>query len=245
MPGVPVVGGLGSAAPDLMEPRLTVDGESPRVGAVGLGLSGAVRITTAVAQGCRPVGPPMFVTACERNRVLELDGRNAVEVLREVYEGLGPIDRTRFGRALFVGVQMREQTEYVPGDFLIRNVVGIAADPPALVVGYLPERFQVVQMHVRDAAAAREDVARILHATEAAPRGALLVSCVGRGAGLFGASGHDSARFADRFGEVPIGGFFANGEIGPVQGRAYVHGYTSVFALFEPDADGPHNNPTT
>ena len=31
---------------------------------------------------------------------------------------------------------------------------------------------------------------------------------------------------------APLGGFFCNGEIGPVGGRAYLHGYTASVALF-------------
>lgn len=232
-PGVPIVGGLGSASPDHVGPRLVVDGRLEPGGAVALGLSGPVSIATCVAQGCRPVGAPMFVTRCEANRIFELDGRPIVDVLKELHASLDPVDQALFGRALFLGVQMRDQTEYVPGDFLIRNVVGIANDPTALVVAHLAERFQVVQFHVRDQRAAREDLDQVLAATDADPRGALLVSCVGRGEGLFGARDHDSSRFAARFGDVPLGGFFANGEIGPVQGTPYLHGYTSVFALFQ------------
>ena len=229
-PGVPVLGGLAGAAKGA---RLVVDGEARTVGAVGVGLSGAVRVTSCLAQGCRPLGPPMFVTRCMGNRILEFDGRGAADVLREVYESLDPEDRALFERSLFVGVQMREQIEYAQGDFLVRNVVGLVGEPRALAVGFLPERFDVVQLHVRDRVSARADVVRVLEATEAKPSGALLVSCVGRGRGLFEEDDHDSLRFRERFGDVPIGGFFANGEIGPVQGQTFVHGYTSVFALFE------------
>ncbi|MEM6931939.1 MAG: FIST N-terminal domain-containing protein [Myxococcota bacterium] len=231
-PEVPIVGGLGSPPADHVGARLVVDGRQQTGGAVALGLSGDVVVSTCVAQGCRPLGMPMFVTRCEGNRIFELDGRPVIEVIQELHASLDPVGQALLGRSLFLGVQMRDQTEYAQGDFLIRNVIGIAVDPAALVVATLPERFQVVQFHVRDERAAREDLERVLAASSATPEGAFLVSCVGRGQGLFGEPNHDSARFAERFGDVPLGGFFANGEVGPVQGLPYVHGYTSVFALF-------------
>ncbi|MEN0061851.1 MAG: FIST N-terminal domain-containing protein [Myxococcota bacterium] len=231
-PGVPIVGGLGSAEARLEGPRFVLNGAHLNGGIVGLGWSGRVRFSSRVAQGCRPIGAPMFVTRSDGNHIFELDGRPAVDVLRELHEQLDPMDQALFGNSLFIGLQMRDQTEYAQGDFLIRNVVGVSKDPTALVIAAVPERFEVVQMHLRDARAAHEDLKSVL-APEASPRGALLVSCVGRGRGLFGESNHDSDQFAERFGTVPLGGVFANGEIGPVQGQPYVHGYTSVFALFE------------
>ncbi|MBX2801444.1 MAG: FIST C-terminal domain-containing protein [Myxococcales bacterium] len=207
-------------------------------GIVGLSLSGNVRMDAVVAQGCRPVGAPMFVTACEGNRITSLDGRDPIVALRTVHEDLSAADRELFRRAFFLGVQMRDQQEYRQGDFLIRNIVGVPKEGGGLVVAFQPERFAVVQAHLRDASAARADLDAVLqrHASETTeldePAAALLFTCVGRGEGLFGEVGHDSAAFADVFGEVPIGGMFCNGEIGPVQGEIYLHGYTAVFVTF-------------
>ncbi len=240
LPGVPVFGGQasgGRAAGD----HLMIRGDRVYdAGLVGVGLSGDVRIDTIVAQGCRPVGPPMFVTRCEKNRILELDGKDPVRVLRDLHDALPAADQLLFRSSLFLGVQMREQDEYLAGDFLIRNILGVPKDRRGVAVAYAPERYQVVQLHVRDADAARHDLAAVLdrHATGpvgvAEPEGALLFSCVGRGRALFGTSGHDTQQFGERFGDVPLGGFFCNGEIGPVHGQAWIHGYTSVFALFRP-----------
>jgi small ligand-binding sensory domain FIST len=60
---------------------------------------------------------------------------------------------------------------------------------------------------------------------------ALLFSCLGRGAHLYGTLNHDSDALRAHLGVLPIGGFFANGEIGPVGGQTFVHGYTSVIGL--------------
>jgi small ligand-binding sensory domain FIST len=94
----------------------------------------------------------------------------------------------------------------------------------------------VVQFHLRDAQTSADDLAAHLRerAREPRPAGALLFSCLGRGRHLYGAPDHDSSVFAARYGGVPLGGFFCNGEIGPVHGRTFLHGYTSSFGLFGP-----------
>ena len=74
-------------------------------------------------------------------------------------------------------------------------------------------------------------------ARPAKPRGALLFSCLGRGAHLYGEPDHDSRAFAQEVGEVALGGFFCNGEIGPVGDTTYLHGYTSSFGLFHEEED--------
>ena len=42
----------------------------------------------------------------------------------------------------------------------------------------------------------------------------------------------DSGVFHELLGPIPLGGFFCNGEVGPVGGKTFLHGYTSAFALF-------------
>jgi small ligand-binding sensory domain FIST len=40
--------------------------------------------------------------------------------------------------------------------------------------------------------------------------------------------------FRDKIGDIPLAGFFCNGEIGQVSGSTYLHGYTSSFGIFRP-----------
>jgi small ligand-binding sensory domain FIST len=141
--------------------------------------------------------------------------------------------------SLFLGIEMRSaQHEYRQGDFLIRNLVGVDPESGALAVGASLDAGQVVQFHLRDAQTSAADLdghlARYASGrdTRCLPEGALLFSCLGRGANLYGETDHDSRAFRDHLGEIPLGGFFCNGEIGPVQGQTFLHGYTSVFAVF-------------
>jgi small ligand-binding sensory domain FIST len=234
-PGAVIVGGLASGGRRPGENALYLGDEVHRGGVVGLGFDGNVVLDTIVAQGCRPVGDPMFVTRCERNVIYELDGRPAVLALQLVLDALPKEDRALVRHSLFVGVVMQErQQQYRQGDFLIRNVLGVEPKQAALVVGAHVHENQVVQFHLRDAKTSADDLIHLLARHREQPQGSLLFSCLGRGQHLYGRPDHDTDVFRAALGDVPLGGFFCNGEIGPVQGRTYLHGYTSAFALFRP-----------
>ena len=59
---------------------------------------------------------------------------------------------------------------------------------------------------------------------------ALMFSCLGRGEVLYGKPNFDSSLFSSYL-NIPISGFFCNGEIGPVGSSTFLHGYTSVFGI--------------
>jgi small ligand-binding sensory domain FIST len=233
--GTPVVGGLASGGRDAGANALFVDDAVHRSGAVGVVLAGNVAVDTIVAQGCRPIGDPMFVTRADRNVIHELDGRHAGMILQDLYQRATPADQALFRQALFLGIAMTEgRHEYRPGDFLVRNVLGMDDKTGALVVGALVHDGMVVQFHVRDAETSAHELDALLARYRGKPAGALLFSCLGRGRFLYGRPDHDTDAFRARVGDVPLGGFFCNGEIGPVQDRTFLHGYTSAFALFRP-----------
>jgi small ligand-binding sensory domain FIST len=234
-PAAVVVGGLASGGRRPGENALYLGDEVRRAGLVGVALEGNVVLDTIVAQGCRPIGDPMFVTRCERNVIFELDGRPAVLALQLVLDTLPKEDRALVRQSLFVGVVMRErQQQYGQGDFLIRNVLGVEPKQAALVVGTQVQENQVVQFHLRDAKTSADDLIHLLARYREQPQGSLLFSCLGRGEHLYGRPDHDTDVFRAALGDVPLGGFFCNGEIGPVQGRTFLHGYTSAFGLFRP-----------
>jgi small ligand-binding sensory domain FIST len=238
-----VVGGLASGGDAPGRNVLVCGDETARSGCTGVAFESGVRVETLVAQGCRPVGAPLFVTRCRDGLLLEVDGRPPVEVLSELYAAAADErERALFRSALFLGVEMRsDRSQYGRGDFLVRNLLGADAQSGALHVAAPLRERQVVQFHLRDAHTADEDLAARLAAREPAapaPAGALLFSCLGRGRGLFGAPDHDTGLFRRLVGDVPLGGFFCNGEIGPVGGATFLHGYTSAFALFHPGGAG-------
>lgn len=236
-PGAAIVGGLASGAEQPGQVRLLAGGDAHHAGALLLACTGDLAIEAVVSQGARPVGEPLFVTDSDGQRIRSLDGRPPREVLGELFGSLGARDRELFNaRALLIGLALPGPRQVVgPGDFLVRNVLGLDADSGDLYVGARVPPNGVVQFHLRDALSAAADLERLLAARQGPPpAAALMFSCVGRGEGLYGSPGHDSALLTRACGPVPIGGFFCGGEIGPVQGATFLHGYTTVFGLIRP-----------
>jgi small ligand-binding sensory domain FIST len=238
-PGSAKIGGLASGGTSPGLNALFLDGEVHTSGIVGAALSGNVLVDTVVAQGCKPVGPLMQITDCKENILYELDGRPAFSALQELFAGLDERDRRLAQTALFVGVVMNEfEQEPKAGDFLIRNVIGVDPKSGAIAVGeYLSEGMRI-RFHLRDAEASAQDLHAVLTDYESAlphkdeVSGALLFSCLGRGEYLYGRPNFDTGVFRQHLGDVPVGGFFCNGEIGPVGGTTFLHGYTSSIGLF-------------
>ena len=234
------VGGMASGGQGPGANALILDDRVHTSGAVGLAFHGDIVIDTIVAQGCRPVDKPMKVTRCKSNVLLELDGVQALQALRDLYESLDDRDKDLARHSLFLGVVMDEFQDHPQlGDFLIRNIIGMDPESGAIGIGERLREGQIVQFHLRDAQTSAEDLTGLVNQYRDGQRqtrvaGGLLFSCLGRGMYLYGQPDHDTGIFRDALGEIPLGGFFCNGEIGPVQGSTYLHGYTSSFGLFRP-----------
>jgi small ligand-binding sensory domain FIST len=238
-PGSVVVGGLTSGVLEPGSSQLFADSRVHRTGAMLLALSGNVTIDPVLAQGCRPVGDPLFVTASEGNLIAELDGHRPKEILTSLFATLDEADRARFGDTLCIGLALPGPRESVgAGDFLMRNVLGLDPDSGALWIGSRITPNAIVQFHLRDGQAASGELESKLSASLAAslpPSAALLFACAGRGRNMFGVTGHDSGTLR-RIVDIPVAGMFSAGEIAPVQGATFVHGYSSVFGFIRPRA---------
>lgn len=232
------VGGLASGCEQPGEAALFCGSEMYRHGCVGLAFSGPIDIKPAVAQGCRPFGKQYTVTECKGSIILELGGRPATDALGEMLESMGPEERRAYlTTAIFLGLGAGMPTlKYQPGDFLVRQVLGADERTGALVVGGRVRKGQTVQFHLRNRETSRQDLKEVLERLaeelEKPAEGALLFSCLGRGRSLYGEPSHDSKVFGEIIGEIPLSGFFCNGEIGPVRGETSVHGFTSSFCIF-------------
>jgi small ligand-binding sensory domain FIST len=251
------VGGLASTRVMGSNVALFCDYKLYQEGIVGVALSGNLVLETIVAQGCRPIGQPYLVTEGERNILLALEEqpsadlgsrsrgavvsqkRTPLEVLQELIESLNEEDRSLAQHSLFVGVAQSEFKQTLePGDFLIRNLLGVDPRIGAIAIGDRIRPGQRIQFHLRDAHASAEDLETLLqhyrrqHDTEdTASAGALLFSCLGRGEGLYGEPNFDTRLFNRYLFNVPVTGFFCSGEIGPVGKNTFLHGYTSVFGI--------------
>jgi small ligand-binding sensory domain FIST len=234
-PDLPVLGGLASAAV-AGGGTLFRDGDVLAEGAVACSLSD-VPVLPCVSQGAAPVGPEMTITAAEGNVVEELASRPAIERLSEAIASLPEREQELARGGVMLGMVIDEnKPEYRRGDFLIRPIIGADQEAGTIAIGEPVRVGQTVRLHVRDAESADEDLrealalqAEALASSGAA--GALLFTCNGRGSHMFSLPDHDAAALDDALG-VPAGGFFCAGEIGPVGGRNFLHGFTATMAVF-------------
>jgi small ligand-binding sensory domain FIST len=238
----PVIGGLVSGGSEPGEHLLFHGVEALREGAVGVAMTGNITMDTIVSHACRPIGRPLIVTKAQEEVVFELKGRPALEVLHEVLSGLAPQERELAQRgSVFVGLAISEMRQvFGSGDFLIRQIVGVDPEIGAIAIAEPVEVGQTLQFQLRDPAASRQELRRRLHqqldvsASAIPAAGGLLFNCSGRGKALYGSPHQDVRTIHMVSGKLPVGGFFCSGEIGPIGGRAFVHGYTASLGLFRP-----------
>lgn len=243
VPGTVVMGGMASGAAQPGQTRLFLDDGVRSEGAVGAHLPRA-EVHPLVSQGCRPIGEAFTTTRAEGNVLYELGGRPPLTRLQELAASLSSRERDLLGQGVHIGKVINEyQAERGQGDFLIRGVVGADPETGAIVVGDEMDVGQTVQFHVRDADSADEDLRRALERERTAlggrpPAGALLFTCNGRGSRMFSRPDHDAGLLAEMLGSIPVAGFFCAGEIGPVGGQNFLHGFTASIAVF-PAGEAP------
>ena len=237
--GMPVLGGVSSSR--------TLDGSSALFhgdevvggGAVGVRLEG-IDVMPCVSQGAAPLGPELTITEADGHMIRELAGAPALAKVREVVEELPLDQRELVSEGLLVGIVIDNgKPDYGHGDFLVRGLLGADPEAGALAVGASVEAGQVIRLHARDAESADLDLRQALTLRRkalggAAPAGALCFTCNGRGVHMFGAPDHDAAALERELGGAPAAGFFAAGEIGPVGGESFLHGFTATVAIFPP-----------
>jgi small ligand-binding sensory domain FIST len=234
-PRVPILGGLASAS-FAGGAVLLRDGHVHTDGAVGVRLRG-VQVLPCVSQGAGPVGPEMTITRAEANVIAELAGKPAMERLGEVIASLPERERELASSGVLIGLVIDEnRPEYERGDFLVRPIIGADRESGSIAIGERVRVGQTVRLQVRDAASADEDLRQALRAQAQAlgsdgAAGALLFTCNGRGSHMFDLPDHDASALEDALG-APTAGFFCAGEIGPVGGRNFLHGFTATMAVF-------------
>jgi small ligand-binding sensory domain FIST len=198
-------------------------------GLSGVLMSGSVAITTGLSQGCSLIGDKHSVTACQRNVIETIDGRPALEVFKEDIGEVLARDLSRIGGYIFAALPI---TGSDTGDYLVRNLIGIDPDQGLLAIGDFVEPGTPIQFARRDADSAREDLLRMIEGVKrrlpGPPRGALYHTCLGRGRHLFGEDSAELRLVQQHLGDIPLAGFYANGEIS--HNRLY--GYTGVLTVF-------------
>lgn len=233
-PGIKIVGGMASGGHMPGESRLLLNDQTYAEGAVAIRISG-IAIKTLVSQGCRPIGTPMVITKCERNVIEQLGGKPALDIIHELFQTLPTREQSMVQNGLHIGRVVNEyQESFECGDFLIRSVVGIDKDSRSVSVGDYVRPGQTVQFHIRDAESASAELERLLALSSAhsSHQAGLLFTCNGRGLNLFPDPHHD-ANLVHTNKKIPLAGFFAAGEIGPIGTKNFIHGFTASVVLFD------------
>ena len=239
VPGTTVMGGVVSGGLGPGDTRLFRDREVLTSGVVGVRLHG-MRCVPIVSQGCRPIGEPYIVTGAVGAVITELGGRPPLQRLREIVEVLPPDEQDLISHGLQIGIVVDEHLALPgQGDFMIRGLLGADASTGAIEIGQVVEVGETVQFQVRDALGADKDLRLAVERASAQlpgpPAGALLFTCNGRGRRMFGVADHDASTIEQLLGGIPLAGFFAAGEIGPIAGRNALHAFTASMTLFVED----------
>lgn len=235
---LPVYGGLASGIFQDQTTQIYLDGDVFEDGGVAISVGGDVKLSGVISQGCTPIGETWTLTRVEQNLIRQIGNRPAYSVLAETFQKLPPAEQQKARGNLLIGLVVNEYLEdFHRGDFLVRNLIGGDPNSGVLAVGALPRAGQMMQFQRRDADAANEDMSELLMRTKkeianATIYGGCLCCCNGRGKNLFGKSNHDAELIQKELGPLGLAGFFCNGEIGPVGGKNYLHGFTASLALF-------------
>jgi small ligand-binding sensory domain FIST len=228
--GAFLVGGLVSHRCE--HPLISVGVDEDHLGANGIAgvmLAPQIAVATSLTQGCMPIGPVHRVDEARDNIVMVIDGRPALTVF---LDDIGPDlarDLRRLGGVIFVGLPVAGSDT---GDYLVRNLMAIDPSRGWVVVGAEIAPGDQIVFCRRDPESARGDMVRMVRQLagriNGPPKAGVYVSCVGRGANLFGEPAVETRLIRETLGDFPLVGFFANGEIS----RDRLYGHTGVLTLF-------------
>ena len=240
---VPAVGGGAATDPQQGKTYQFCGAEVANDAVSGALLSGPFEASIEVTQACQPLGTPRAVTRADRNRILEIEGKRALDVVAEL---LGPVLREnleRVARFVFFGLPLvPEQRDFQRGEFVVRPLVGIDLASGALILPQAVLQGQVVQILLREPDGARQDLKSMLDEQARRHEGrppqlGFYFNCCARGTSLYGIPEIDLHYIKYVFGDLPLIGFFGNAEIAPVRGINVLHQHTGVLALLsEPPA---------
>jgi small ligand-binding sensory domain FIST len=220
-----VAGGLSSSRREVVQ---IADGTS-KGGLSGVMFADDVIVSTRITQGCSPIGPRHTITGSQQNILVSLDGRAALDVLREDVGEPTWRSLSQGGAHIFAGLQASGADAQ---DYVVRNLVGIDPVHKLLAIGDVPRAGTGIMFCRRDEASATEDMGRMLDSIRSGlfgrPRGAVYFSCVGRGPNLFSTESAEAGMIRRALGNVPLAGFFCSGEIS----HNMLYGYTGVLTLF-------------
>lgn len=232
-----VIGGLASGSAEIGYNALFVGDQILKGGAVAVLLSGNIVLDQLVFQGARPVGDPMFVTACEGNLVYELDGQSAQSVMFDLLSNVKEGQQHLLQQGLLLGVEVSDTAQLDSSEYTLRNILAVDTDAQCLILDHAVHERAIVRFHLRDPELIQQSLIKHLKDYKRAlgkrtPEGALLFTCISKGSAYYQKKSYETRLFKKCFSSLPIGGFFSAGEYGRVKGRSLVQGHSSTFCFF-------------
>jgi small ligand-binding sensory domain FIST len=225
LPPATLVGGITSSQ---SEPWQIAD-DTLSGGISGVIFSDNCCIRTAHTQGCEPIGPQHRITRCERNIIIELDDRPALEVLKEDIGEILSRNLSRIAGFIFAALPIDESEN---DDYMVRNILGLDEGQQLIAIGERIETGDSLMFARRDSNSARNDLINMIEQLKrelpGPARGGIYISCLGRGRYMFEEESAELGLIKEHLGDIPIVGFQANGEI--YQHNLY--GFTGVLTLF-------------
>src|SRR5688572_4755766 len=223
--GAYLVGGLASSR----GPMVQIAGEVSEGGASGAWIGSSINLIAGLSQGCAPIGPAHVATTAQKNVVMEIDGRPALDVFKEEIGEMLARNLERCANFIYAALPVDGSDT---GDYLVRNLMGIDPNKGWIAIGDQIESGDRIMFTKRDRSTANADLVKMLERLKkriTRPiQGGLYFSCLSRGHNLFGDAGTEMAILRDHLGDIPLAGFFANGEIS----HKRLYGHTGVLALF-------------
>jgi len=226
---------VGAGAFDLtVHPSLQWCGPELETGSLaGMVIRGTRAPRIGVTQACRPATDWLTVTQVEGHWLLELEGRPALEVYREIARAPLAADLRRAAAFLLVALPCDPAGSLDPGAYTVRNVMGFATETNAFAIPVRLKPGDRVALAIREPEAARDDLKIMLAGLGGAPAFGVYFDCCARGAAFFGMEGLEAAYLEQAFGTAPIGGMFGSCEIGPIGRSTELLTYTGVLALID------------
>ena len=229
---IPLVGGCAGDEMRMCRTRQIFGTEVLTDAVIAVGLASEAPLGVAAHHGWRRVGEPMLVTAAESNRVLELDGRPALDVY---VERLGIRPEVADDSAAFASLALThplglarrggEEVRFVAGADQSERSIRCIAEVPVGGLVHLMEGDEVSVLGATDAACA--DALAALG--DADPLGMVVFDCVARRA-VLGDGGvvREVDAIRARAGDAPWAGFYTYGEFSRSVGVRGFHNQTLV-----------------
>ena len=227
LPNGYLVGGLTSSRGDDLQ---ITDCGLTKGSISGVLFSEKVPVVTGLTQGCSPIGPKHQITEYQRNVIITIDDRPALDIMKEDIGETLSNNLDSVHEHIFAGFPVKGSDT---GDYLVRNLMGVDQKNHFIAVGEMISDDNEIMFCQRDSDSAHQDMTRMLNNIKqrigsSAPRGALYYSCLGRGRSLFGSDSEELKMIQEALGDIPLTGFFCNGEIA----HDHLYGYTGVLTVF-------------